>query len=384
MSLRPRRVTILAGATALALLGGMAGTATAFPNYPITDGQRRTADEVARAGVPLAELAPDAPDTYVVKRGDTLWDISKLFLRSPWRWPELWGMNRAQIRNPHLIYPGQRLRLVRRDGRAWLEVDGDPRTVKLSPRARASEVDSGAIASIPLHLIQPFLNDAVVLETNELETAPRIVSGREGRTLLGRGDPAYVRGEMTPRRDWRVFRNARALKDPVTQELLGWEAAYVGAAEYQRPGSTRTAPDGQAEIVPATVLLTSLRQEAGVGDRLAPTGPRDEPYFVPHAPAQPVQAQVVSIYGEGLSAGQNQIVSINRGRRDGIEPGHVLAVLRAGERVTDREDPARAQLRLPDEAHGQVFVFRVFERVSYALILDAQTAVRVGDRCTQP
>ncbi len=384
MILRHRRAALALGAAALTVLGGWASTAAAFPNYPITEGQRRTANEVAQAGVPLSELAPDAPDAYVVKRGDTLWDISKLFLRRPWRWPELWGMNMAQIRNPHLIYPGQRLVLVRKDGRAYLQFDDQPGVVKLSPRARASDVDGGAIAAIPLHLIQPFLNDAVVLDGNEFETAPRIVAGREGRVLLGRGDSAYVRGELTPRRDWRVFRNAKPLKDPVTAEVLGYEAAYVGSAEYVRAGSTVTAADGQTEIVPATITLTTLRQEAGAGDRLAPTGPRDEPNFVPHAPAQPVQGAVVSIYGDGLSAGQNQIVAINRGRRDGMEAGHVLAVLRAGERVTDREDPARAQLKLPDEAHGQLFVFRVFERVSYALILTAQTAVRVGDRCTQP
>jgi hypothetical protein len=384
MILRHSRAALAIGAAALTLLGGFASSVCAFPNYPITEGQRRTADQVAQAGVPLSELAPNAPDTYTVKRGDTLWDISKIFLRSPWRWPELWGMNKAQIRNPHLIFPGQRLRLVRRDGRAYLEFDGEPGTVKLSPRARASDVDASAIAAIPLHLIQPFLNDAMVLETNEFETAPRIVAGREGRVLLGRGDTAYVRGELTPRRDWRVFRNARALKDPVTGEVLGYEAAYVGSAEYLRPGSSQTGPDGQAEIVPATFTLTTLRQEAGAGDRLAPTSPRDEPNFIPHAPAQPVAGLVMSIYGDSLSAGQNQIVAINRGRRDGIERGHVLALLRAGERVTDREDPARVQLKLPDEQHGQLFVFRVFERVSYALILTAQSAVRVGDRCTQP
>ncbi|HMW22832.1 MAG TPA: LysM peptidoglycan-binding domain-containing protein [Burkholderiaceae bacterium] len=392
MILRPRRAELIGAATTALSVTALAatlwvstvGVATAFPNYPVTEAQRRTANEVAQAGVPLSELAPDAPDSYTVKRGDTLWDIAKLFLRSPWRWPELWGMNLQQIRNPHLIYPGQRLLLVRKDGRAFLQLDEGPDTVKLSPRARASDLRLGAIAAIPLHLIQPFLNDAVVLDSNEFETAPRIVAAREGRVLLSRGDAAYVRGELAPRRDWRIFRNAKPLKDPVTSELLGYEAAYVGSAEYVRPGTTQTGPDGRAEIIPATFNLVSLRQEAGAGDRLAPTSPRDEANFIPHAPAQPVQAQVASIYGDGLSAGQNHIVALNRGRRDGLEPGHVLALLRTGERVVDREDPNRTELKLPDEAHGQVFVFRVFERVSYALILTAQTPVRVGDRCTQP
>jgi len=388
MILRPRRAELIGAAVsalAVAVLWvSSVGSAAAFPNYPVTEAQRRTASEVAQAGVPLSELAPDAPDSYTVKRGDTLWDIARLFLRSPWRWPELWGMNLQQIRNPHLIYPGQRLLLVRKDGRAFLQVDEEPDTVKLSPRARATDLRLGAIAAIPLHLIQPFLNDAVVLESNELETAPRIVGAREGRVLLGRGDFAYVRGDLAPRRDWRVFRNAKPLKDPISGELLGYEAAYVGSAEYVRPGTTQAGPNGGTEIVPATFTLVSLRQEAGAGDRLVPTAVRDEANFIPHAPSQPVHAYVASIYGDGMSAGQKQIVAINQGRRDGMEPGHVLALLRAGERVVDQEDPDRATLKLPDEPHGQVFVFRVFERVSYALILSAQTPVRVGDRCAQP
>ncbi len=378
-----RRAVRTAGAIAwwLCATGALAAT---FPNYPITDGQRRTADQVAQAGVPLSELAPNAPDSYVVKRGDTLWDISKLFLRSPWRWPELWGMNRDQIRNPHLIYPGQKLVLVRKDGRAWLQLADEPGLVKLSPRARASDADGSALPAVPMHLIGPFLNDAVVLESNELDRAPRIVAAREGRVLLGRGDTVYVRGELAAQRSWRLFRQPKALKDPGSGEVLGWEAAFVGHAEYLRPAGQEPGPEGSSTEVPASFTLQSLRQEAGIGDRLAPMASQGEPNLVPHAPSQPVDARVVSIYGDGLSAGQYHVVSINRGRRDGIEPGHVLALLRAGERVVDREDPLRPTLKLPDEPHGQLFVFRVFERVSYGLILSAQTAVRPGDRCTPP
>ena len=138
------------------------------------------------------------------------------------------------------------------------------------------------------------------------------------------------------------------------------------------------------EIVPGTVVLTTLRQEAGAGDRLAQAPTRDTTNFVPHAPSAPIAGRIVSIYGDGMSAGQNQIVALNRGRVDGIERGHVLAIQRAGERIADRTDPQRAALQLPDETHGHLFVFRVFERVAYALILDAQTAVRPGDRFTQP
>ena len=376
----------------LAILGlslQAAPPAHAFPDYPITGAQRGTAQKVAESGVPLSALAPNAPDSYTVKRGDTLWDISKLFLRSPWRWPELWGMNLQEIRNPHLIYPGQLLTLVKSGGRARLVFGGGTgNTVKLSPRVRAGDVDTGPIASIALHLIEPFLNDAVVLDSDTLARAPRIVAGREGRVLLSRGDTAYVRGELPAMRDWRVFREARPLHDPVTNELLGYEAAFVGNAEYTRPGETRTDAKGATEIVPATFVLSSLRQEAGIGDRLAQAPVRDNRNYVPHAPTQPIEGRIVSIYGDGLSAGQNQIVALNRGARDGMERGHVLSVLRAGERLQDKSDKsdasAKVTLQLPDEAHGYLFVFRVFDRVSYALILSAETAVRPGDRFTPP
>ncbi|MEY2873916.1 MAG: hypothetical protein RLZZ373_1287 [Pseudomonadota bacterium] len=369
----------------LAVLGLSLPAAHAFPDYPITGAQRGTAQKVAEAGVPLSELAPNAPDSYTIKRGDTLWDISKLFLRSPWRWPELWGMNLQDIRNPHLIYPGQVLTLVKSGGRARLVFgDGTGNTVKLSPRVRAGDAGMGPIASIALHLIEPFLNDAVVLDSDTLARAPRIVAGREGRVLLSRGDTAYVRGEMPATRDWRVFREARPLRDPSSGEVLGYEAAFVGNAEYLRAGETRTDAQGTTEIVPATFVLNSLRQEASIGDRMAQAPVRDNRNYVPHAPSKPIEGRIVSIYGDGLSAGQNQIVALNRGERDGVERGHVLAVLRTGERVQDKADPLKVTLKLPDEAHGQLFVFRVFDRVSYALILSAETAVRPGDRFTPP
>jgi hypothetical protein len=384
-SLHPVSSTAVLGITLLVL--GIGLPAHAAPNYPITQGQRSTASQVAQAGVPLSELAPDAPDRYTVKRGDTLWDISSLFLRSPWHWPELWGMNMDQVRNPHLIFPGQVLVLVRSGDRARLQfgdaLDAD-QTGRLSPRGRATDLDLGAISSIPLHLIQPFLNDAVVLDTNQLDTAPRIVAGRDARVLLGRGDTAYVRGELAERREWRIFREARPLKDPGTGELLGYEAAFVGTAEYVRRGQVKRVAEDRDEITPATFTLTMLRQEAGRGDRLAPAGPSDDGPYTPHAPTQAVDGQVVSIYGGSLAAGPNQIVAINKGRRDGMERGHVLGVVRTGQRITDRSDPLQTQIKLPDERNGNLFVFRVFERVSYALILSAQTPVVAGDHVIQP
>jgi hypothetical protein len=355
--------------------------------FPITEQQRGMAQKVAQSGVALSELAPNAPDSYTIKRGDTLWDISKMFLKSPWRWPELWGMNLEQIRNPHLIYPGQVLYLDKSDGRARLRVGqtvGDAGTVKLSPRVRAQNLDGGAITSIPFHLIEPFLNEAVIFQTNELETSPRIVAAQEGRVLMGRGDTAYVRGDLSTQRDFRVFREPKALLDPTTREVLGYEATYVGTAEYIRQGETRTGADGKPEIVPATFTLTSMRQDAGIGDRLAPVPPREFSNYAPHAPQGAMSGQIVSIYGEALTAGQNQIVSLNKGARDGVERGHVLALWRDGSPAVDKTDPARPTMKLPDERHGMLFVFRVFDRMSYALILSVKDPVRAGDRFTQP
>ncbi|WP_140631034.1 LysM peptidoglycan-binding domain-containing protein [Methylibium rhizosphaerae] len=389
---RPAR--LLSGAltlrvAALAALGTLgAGTALAqtFPNLPITPGQRATAQQVAQAGVPLSELSPNAPDSYTVKRGDTLWGISGLFLKSPWRWPELWGMNMDQVRNPHLIFPGQILVLEKSGDRARLRVGqpvGPDGTVRVSPRVRGESIDNGAIASIPLHLIEPFLNEAVIFENNELERAPRIVATQEGRVLLSKGDTAYVRGELSNLREWRVFRSAKPLTDPTTREVLGYEAAYVGTAEYVRPGDTRNV-GGTTEIIPATFTITGIRQEANVGDRLAPVPARDFSNYVPHAPSGQMAGQIASLYGEALSAGQNQIVALNKGARDGMERGHVLALWRDGSSTLDKTQERPVAIKLPDERHGLLFVFRVFDRMSYALILSSQDPVRVGDRFTQP
>jgi LysM repeat protein len=368
-------------------------------NYPITPQQRSTAQQVAQAGVPLEDLAPNAPDSHTVKRGDTLWDISKLFLRSPWRWPQLWGMNLEQIRNPHLIYPGQVLVLDKSGGRARLRMaDGSTLpdgTVKLSPRARASDVGDGAIPTIPLNLIAPFLNEAVVLSANELERAPRIVAAPENRVLMGRGDRAYVRGDLGGIADWRLFRKATPLIDPSTKEVLGYEARFLGTAAYVREGGTADVPadrgfalvkrEGTTTLpVPATFEILSVKEEVGVGDRLATVPPRDFAAFTPRAPANPVAGQVVQVYGDALIAGQNQVVAINRGTRDGLERGHVLAVLRDGERRVDTTYERPQEIKLPDERHGLMFVFRTFDRVSYALLLQVQEPVRAGDRFTQP
>ena len=376
----------------LVTLGALSLPALSLPawgatNLPITEQQRSTAQKAAQQGVPLSELVATAPDTYTIKRGDTLWDISKLFLKSPWRWPELWGMNMQDIRNPHLIYPGQLLYLDKSGGRARLRMGqpvGDGGTVKLSPRVRVEVPGFGAISSIPFNLIEPFLNEAIIFQGDELAAAPRIVATQEGRVLVSKGELAYVRGELGQDRSFRIFREAKALKDPANGQVLGYEAAYVGAADFVRPGESRTGADGKPEIVPSTFTVTSVRQEANVGDRLSPVPPREFSNYAPHSPSGELKGQIVSIYGDGLSAGQNQIVALNRGATDGMERGHVLALWSAGSRVKDATDPTRPTITLPDERHGLLFVFRVFDRMSYALILNVKDPVKAGDRFTQP
>lgn len=355
-------------------------------DFPVTQAQKDTAQKVAQGGIPLSELAPDAPDAYTVKKGDTLWGISTIFLKSPWRWPELWGMNQDQIRNPHLIYPGQQLVLVKVDGRARLEVAqhvaGPNGVVKLTPRMRSQSIDDGGIPPIPLHLIEPFLNEAVVLDEDSLATAPRVAGTQEGRVLLSRGDIAYVRGTLPNEGDYRVFRTAKPLRDPESREVLGYEAAYVGTVAFLRPGKPS---DGKTLEVPATFEVKQVRQEVNTGDRLAPVPPRNFERYVPHAPAKPVEGRIISVYGESLHAGQNQIVAINKGTQDGLERGHVLALWRTGQEARDATGPGRPEtIRLPDERHGRLFVFQAFRRVSYALILSVQQPVSAGDRFTQP
>jgi LysM repeat protein len=377
---------------ALGSLVAMVGTAWAqsAANLPITAGQRDTAQRVAQAGVPLEDLAPNAPASHTVQPGDTLWAISGLFLKTPWRWPELWGMNTDQIRNPHLIYPGQVLVLVKADGRATLRVAGQEsdalpsNTVKLSPRVRPMLLDNGAIASIPTQLIGPFLNEAVVFDANELDRAPRIVATQEGRVLVSKGETAYVRGDLGGARDFRLFRELTPLRDPATRELLGWEGRYVGTAELVRPEQGTVTEGRVARVVPATFRMTSTRLEAGIGDRLSPVPQQELLAYVPRAPSGALDGRIVSVYGDGIKAGQSQIVALNKGARDGLERGHVLALWRTGERTDDTTGARKVPLRLPDERHGLLFVFRTFDRVSYALILNVQEPVRAGDRFTQP
>jgi hypothetical protein len=343
---------------------------------------------VAQAGVPLSELAPKAPDSHTVQSGDTLWDISKLFLKSPWRWPELWGMNLDQVRNPHLIYPGQVLVLEKTGDRARLRLaqsaGGAPEnTVRLSPRVRSNLLDNGAIGSIPLHLIGPFLTEAVIFNDDELNRAPPRCAAQEGYVAMSQGQLAYVLGDVGRSSGYRLFREPQPLYDFDTRELLGYEARYVGTADFVRPGRSFEEA-GKPVVVPATVSIKTVRMEVNVGDRLAPLPTRDLDAYAPHHPGAPMAGRVLQIYGDALSAGQNQIVALNRGARDGVERGHVLALWRHGERQVKHIEGQRTVMQLPNEPNGLLFVFNVFERTSYALILSANVPVFPGDNFTQP
>jgi hypothetical protein len=383
---KPARLSTSALTLALAAAPFLAPASAAAEQWPVTPSQRSTAEQVAQAGVPLSELAPDAPDSYTVKRGDTLWAISKVFLKSPWRWPELWGMNLAEIHNPNLIYPGQLLVLEKSDGRARLKMGtavGGTDVVKLSPSIRGESAESGAIAAIPMNLIAPFLNDAVVFDSNELATAPRIVATQEGHVLLGRGDLAFVKGAVGGARDWQVFRNPHPLIDPETHAVIGFEARFVGTAEHIQDGEAR--PGAQTPLdVPSTFRITGTREDAGVGDRLMPATVRDFTPFVPHPAVTGMHGAVVSIYGDAMSAGRNQIVAINRGAHDGLERGNVLALWHEGSVMHDDTTEKAPLMKLPDQRIGLMLVFHVFDRVSYALIVESTEPAVPGDRFSAP
>lgn len=392
-----RRAT--AGAIAF-LCTALAATAVQAQTPPVTATQRSTAEQVATQGVPLAELAADAPDMYVVKRGDTLWDISGMYLKRPWRWPELWGMNLQAIHNPHLIFPGQTLYLDKTGGVARLRTtaSGEPETVRVSPRTRSDSLSDTALPTLKPHLIEPFLAEPLVVDAETLKQAPRIVGTFEERVLMSTGDRIYARGDAAnplrtdpgEPRQFRVFRDAIAMKDPLTGDILGYEAQYLGKAVLVRGETFEDSSNGKggmvSEYVPASLDITGIKEEIRTGDRLLPAPARTFTSYLPQAPQLDVDARVVSIYGSSAmaNAAQNNVVAINLGSQDGIEVGHVLSLMTKGNRVRDVNDGVRTEIKLPSERNGMVMVFRTFDRVAYALILNVSVPVRVGDRLVNP
>jgi len=355
----------------------------------------------ALAQIPETPIAfkADAPDRYVVVRGDTLWGISERFTDSPWRWPEIWNFNREQIRNPHWIFPGDTIVLDRASGR--LSIAGQPRqpgdsgatqpsgdsgsgtgastastdrggpgdggvvgTVKLGPRVRAESTARDAIPSIPPSAIEPFLSRPLVVEPDGLDKAPTIIATEDNRVIIEAGNQAYVRGMAgTKEENWYVYRRGKPLVDPDTNVTLGYEAIYLGTARLTRAGEV------------STVRLTTVTQEVGRGDKLVPVGVPEVPKYAPHAPAVFMQGRIIGIYG-GLGsvgeAGPMSIITLNRGRADGVEIGHVFALYRPGPLIADASASTGGKpvtFKLPDERYGLAFVFRIYDRVSYALVM---------------
>lgn len=349
-----------------------------------------SASAFAQAPTAPLTLRPDAPDRYVVVPGDTLWSISQRYTDSPWRWPELWGLNKEQIRNPHLIYPGYVIVLDR--ARGQLTIGGAPSTspgpapaagrpaeqpgsVKLGPRIRADSLAKEQIPSIPAAAIEPFLTRPLVIEPDGLDKAPTIVGTQADRVILAAGNAAYVRGIGASKEEsWYVFRRGGPLVDPDSNQTLAYEAIYLGTAQLQRGGD------------PATVVLTSAVQEVGAGDKLIAAGRPKPISYAPHAPSSDIRGRVISIHGgtgQVGEAGPQQIITINRGARDGVEVGHVLALYSLGGSVRDVSQ-RDATIKLPDERAGLAFVFRVFNRVSYALVMTVTQPISPRDVVRTP
>jgi len=347
----------------------------------------------ALAQAPSAPLTlrPDAPDRYVVVPGDTLWGIAQRFTDSPWRWPELWGLNQDEIKNPHLIYPGYVITLDRARGR--LTIGGAPSAApapttglqqpggpfKLGPRVRSESLAKEQIPSIPSSVIEPFLTRPLIIEPDGLDKAPTIVGTQADRVILSAGNSAYVRGMRGSKEEsWYVYRRGVPLVDPDTNQTLAYEAIYLGTARLDRGGE------------PATVVLTTAAQEVGAGDKLVAAARPQPISYAPHSPPGDLRGRVIAVHG-GLGkvgeAGPQSIVSINRGTRDGLEVGHVLALYSLGGTVRDvsRASDARdATIKLPDERAGLAFVFRVFNRVSYALVMNITAPIRPLDVVRAP
>lgn len=315
------------------------------------------------------ELAPDAPDHHVVVAGDTLWGIAAKFLKDPFRWPDVWKMNAEQVKNPHRIYPGQVVILDRSGAEPQLKLG---QMVKLSPEVRV-EMTPREIPAIPANAIEPFLAQPLVIDLQQFETAPRIVATQENRVFTGNGDTIYASGVDPKVGLWQIYRPGKPLIDPDSQETLGVEAIYLGSA--------RTASESEGVT---TLTITDVKQEIGRGDRLVPASRPEVMSYMPHPPERTVAGRVLNLYGGVGEGGRHSIISLSRGKQDGLERGHVLALYRAGATVTNRFDDKPESHVLPDERYGLIFVFRVFERVSYALVLDAARPVVPGDRIRQP
>jgi hypothetical protein len=334
--------------------------------------------EAAQGGVPLN---PNAPESYVVKRGDTLWGIAKVFLRDPWFWPEIWQVN-PQIQNPHLIYPGDTLRLVYIHGRPALVLQrGD--AARVVPRIRSQPLE-GAVTAIPYATVAAFMSKPTVLAKEQIREAPYVLSTRDMHVVMSDGDTLYARGFSGPVElgtHYNVVRIGDALRDPDDNRLLGYDGIFTGAGHVTRVGD------------PATLIMTESARETLAGDKLFAGGVDVPLDFVPSAPKVKTIGRIISVSNGVTIIGQYEVVVINRGAADGLAPGNVLAVYHAGDVIRDTVNRgflngmtrlAAPKVRLPDERNGTFMVFKTFEHISYGLIMEATDVIRVRDRVENP
>ena len=331
---------------------------------------------LAAAGLAQAEvqLKEGHPERYTVARGDTLWDISGKFLSQPWKWPEIWHAN-PQVENPHLIYPGDTLSLVYVDGqpRVMLNRGASRGTIKLSPQVRSTPM-AEAIPTIPLEAINSFLISNRIMDTaEEFQGVPYIVAGNAKRVLSGSGDRVYARGLFEPDQSvYGIFRQGKTYLDPDTQEFLGINADDIGGGEL-------VAEEGDV----ATLVLNRSTQEVRLGDRLFPTEERAiNSTFMPSAPKSDVNGLILDVPRGVTQIGQFDVVTLNKGTRDGLADGNVLAVFKTGETVRDRI--TGESVKIPDERAGLLMVFRTYDKLSYGLILGATRSLSIMDKVRNP
>jgi len=327
----------------------------------------------ASAADPL-QLVDNPPDRHIVVKGDPLWDISGKFLKQPWRWPEIWQMNRDQIKNPHLIYPGDVVLLDMSSGSPRLRLGKKvgAGTGKLQPTVYSKPIQQ-VVPSIPPNAIEPFISQPLVIEDGELNTGVKIVAMQEDRMLVGTGDSFYASGIPDAAVEkWHVFRKGKPLKDPATGKILAYEAFFLGNARLVKPGE------------PALLRVSLAKEEIARGDRLIPAPEPEIISYVPHRPEQDVSARVLGIYGGLREGGANSVVALNVGKNDGMEIGHVVALYRKRVSLDVDDSGRRTSTPVPDERYGLAFVFRVFNGVSYALVVESSKAVIVGDTARNP
>jgi LysM repeat protein len=331
------------------------------------------------------QLVDNPPSRYVVKKGDTLWSIAGRYLKSPWKWNEIWRMNKDQIKNPHRIYPGDVLVLTAgADGQPQLKVEAkdavERPTVHMSPSIRVTPIDTEAISSIPPAIIDPFLTKPLVIEQDGLEGAPRIIGGPDSRVVLATGYKIYAIGigERDGAR-WQIYRPGRPLSSPGKKEILGYEAEYLGDAIVDKVGEV------------STLTIVSSRSEIVVGDKLVQVPKERIINYPPHPPDKAVEGQIIGLPTSLIESGRDAVVALDVGANNGIEIGHVLALYHDPGKVDvwDQKSrflnqPDKRSLQLPQERIGLAFVFRVFDKVSYALVLNTTKQVELGDWVRKP